>query len=183
MIGVWFKKGKVFLSLTFTLIPQILIDYHATPISRHFRFRKTLARIKQDFSWPNMHRTVEEFLQQYEKCQRFKTDCMKPTRLLQPLPVPIQVWTDISMDFIKGLPSSHGYNCIMVVVDRLSKYACLIPLKHPYTTIIVAKAFISNIVRLYGIPTSIVSDCDKVYISTFLANIISVSRHPAMYEL
>jgi hypothetical protein len=114
-----------------------------------------------------MHCTVEEFLQQYEQCQRFKTYCMKPTRLLQPLPVPIQVWTDISIDFIEGLPSSHGYNCIMVVVDHLSKYAHLIPLKHPYTAIIVAKAFISNIIRLYGILTSIVSECDKVFISIF----------------
>lgn len=145
MIGVWFRKGKVFLSLTSTLIPQILINCYATLISRHFRFHKTLVCIKQDFSWPNMHRTVEEFLQQYENRQCFKTNCMKPTGLLQPLPVPNQVWTDIFMDFIEGLPSSHGYSCIMVVVDRLSKYAHLIPLKHPYTAIIVAKAFISNI--------------------------------------
>lgn len=164
---MWFRKGKVFLSPTSTLLPQILIDCHATPIGGHFGFHKTLTRIKQDFSWPNMHRTVKEFLQQCERGQCFKTDCMKPAGLLQPLPVPNQVWTYISMDFIKGLPSSHGYSCIMVIVDHLSKYAHLIPLKHPYIAIIVAKAFISNIVRLHGIPTSIVSDRDKVFLSTF----------------
>jgi hypothetical protein len=69
------------------------------------------------------------------------------------------------MDFIEGLPSSHGYNCIIVIVDRISKYAHLIPLKHPFTTIIVASTFI--IIRLHGIPASIVSDQDKVFISTF----------------
>jgi len=164
---VWFRKGKVFLDPTSTLLPQILIDCHATPVGGHFGFHKTLARIKQDFSWPDMHRTVKEFLQQCERCQRFKTNCMKPAGLLQPLLVSNQVWTEISMDFIEGLPSSHGYSCIMVVVDRLSKYAHLIPLKHPYTAITVVKAFISNIVRLHGIPTFIVSDRDKVFLSTF----------------
>lgn len=69
------------------------------------------------------------------------------------------------MDFIEGLPSSHGYNCIIVIVDRISKYAHFIPLKHPFTTIIVASTFI--IIRLHGIPASIVSDQDKVFISTF----------------
>lgn len=49
---------------------------HATPIGGHFGFHKILTRIKQDFSWPNMHRTVKELLQQCDNCQRFKIDCM-----------------------------------------------------------------------------------------------------------
>jgi hypothetical protein len=60
--GVWFKKGKVFLSPNSTLIPLLLADCHATPIGGHFGFHKTLARIKQDFTWPRVHVTVKEFL-------------------------------------------------------------------------------------------------------------------------
>ncbi|KAL6322877.1 hypothetical protein AAG906_020920 [Vitis piasezkii] len=105
----------------------------------------TLSRIKHSFVWPSMRRMVKEFLQQCDVCQRFKTDCMKP-------------W---------GLPSSNGYTTIMVVVDRLTKYAHFIALKHPFTTVTVAKAFVANVVRLHGIPTSIVSDRDKVFISSF----------------
>ena len=110
---------------------------------------------------------VKDFLQQCDVCQQFKIDCMKPTGLLQSLPVPTQIWIDISMDFIKGLPSSNGYTAIMVVVDQLTKYAHFVALKHQFIAVIVAKAFVANVVYLHGIPTSIVSDRDKVFISFF----------------
>ncbi|KAI9200882.1 hypothetical protein LWI28_014479 [Acer negundo] len=71
------------------------------------------------------------------------------------------------LDFAEGLLSSGGYESIMVVVDRLSKGAHFIPLKHYFTSSSVAKAFVDNVVKLKGIPRSIVTDRGKLFMSSF----------------
>jgi hypothetical protein len=71
---------------------------------------------------------------------------LHPAGLLQPLPIPSEVWSDIAMDFIKGFPKVGGKSIILTVVDQFSKYAHFIPLCHPYSTSSVARAFFDGIV-------------------------------------
>jgi len=87
--------------------------------------------------------------------------------LLQPLPIPGQVWQDISMDFIEGLLNSSGKQDIFVVVDRLSKAAHFIALSHLYTTKEVAQAFLDNIFKLHGFPSTITNDRYSIFVSIF----------------
>jgi len=70
------------------------------------------------------------------------------------------------MDFIEGLPKSHSYDCILVVVDKFSKYAHFIPLAHPYSAFQVAMTYMEQVYKLHGLPEAIISHRDKVFTNT-----------------
>jgi hypothetical protein len=110
---------------------------------------------------------VEDFVKQCQVCQQAKHERNHPTGLQQPLPIPSGAWQDISMDFIEGLPKAEGYDCILVVVDRFSKYAHFLPLNHPFTAPQVARVFLDGVIKLHGMSKSIVSDKDRIFISSF----------------
>jgi hypothetical protein len=114
-----------------------------------------------------MKQTIKAFVAAYAVCLQAKPDRAKYPGLLSPLLVPTEVWQVVTMDFIDGLPTSALANCIMVVVDKLSKFAHFIPLHHPFIVSKIAQVFLDNVFRLHGLPTHIVSDRDPVFTSLF----------------
>ena len=90
-----------------------------------------------------------------------------PVGLLHPIPIPVQKWERISMDFITGLPKLFGKDCIFVVVDRRTKFAHLFVVNTTFTSTQVAELFFKEFFRLHGLPKSIVSDRDNIFLSAF----------------
>lgn len=79
------------------------------------------------------------------------------------------------MDFITGLPQSRGFTAIMVVVDRLSKYAHFAPLPTRFDAWWVANAFIDTVVKHHGFPATLVSDRDSVFLNEVWENLLRLS--------
>lgn len=149
------------------IIPLLLKEFHTTAIGGHGGVRRTYQRIYPEFYWKGLKKSIQDFVRSCEVCQRQKYDTTLPAGLLQPLPVPQQVWEAVTMDFIEGLPKSKGFDAIMVVVDRLSKYAHFIALSHPFSAPQIAQKFMEGVIRLHGVPRSLVSDRDRIFMSSF----------------
>lgn len=81
------------------------------------------------------------------------------------------------MEFIEDLPKSNGSSCILVVVDRYAKYSHFIPLKHPYTAAQIAHIFLQQVVKLHGMPYTITSDRDKIFISNLWKAFVQTVGH------
>ncbi|KAJ1377421.1 Ribonuclease H-like superfamily [Sesbania bispinosa] len=149
------------------LIIRILQEFHSYSIDGHAGFLRTHTRIATYFFWQSMRQDIRDFIRHCQICQRAKSCQTNPSGLLTPLSIPHQVWEDVAMDFITGLPLSKGFSVIFVVIDRLSKFAHFAPLRSTFTTPQVAEVFLNTVVKLHGIPSSIVSDRDKTFTSSF----------------
>ena len=165
--GVIKYKGRVVIPHTSSLVTQLLQVYHDSPLGGHSGELKTYQRLASCWFWSGMRKMVATYIRNCPVCQQAKAQTLKPAGLLNPLPIPATVWDEISMDFVEGLPKSNSVDSILVVVDRLTKYAHFIPLKHPFTAPGIATVFVREVARLHGFPTTIVSDRDKIFLSLF----------------
>jgi hypothetical protein len=180
--GRLFHEGRIVIPKQSPRIDWLLNEFHATAIGGHSGYLRTYKKLSGVVYWAGMRKKIKEFVEACEVCQQNKYQTLRPGGLLQPLPIPKQIWTDISMDFIGGLPKVQGTDTIMVVVDRLTKYAHFLPVKHPYTAKDIATLFIKEIVRLHGFPSSIVSDRDKVFLSTFWSELFKQAGTKLKYS-
>jgi hypothetical protein len=160
-------KGKIWIGKNSALQTKLIHSFHGSTLGGHSDIQATHHRLNKVFYWQGMQQDVESFVKQCVICQQAKHELCKYPGLFQPLPLPQSSWSDISMDFIEGLPSSNGYSVILVVVDRFTKHSHFFPIKHPFTAGSIAQVFLDNVVKLHGVPNSIVCDRDKVFTSTF----------------
>ncbi|KAK5825523.1 hypothetical protein PVK06_020365 [Gossypium arboreum] len=150
------------------LISMILNEAHCSRMSIHPGSTKMYHDLRRQFWWHGMKRDISDFVSKCLICQQVKAEHQVPTGLLQPIMIPEWKWDRVTMDFVSGLPvSASKKDAIWVVVDRLTKLAHFIPVRTDFSMDKLAELYVSQIVRLHGVPISIVSDRDPRFTSRF----------------
>jgi hypothetical protein len=147
-------------------LPDIVID-HAHTIVGHLGPQRTSEYCRRWFWWPRMGIDIERYCNSCGTCQMMKTSNQAKPGLLHNLPVPTRPWQSIAMDFVGPFPQCMGYDYLWVIICRLTNLVHLVPITVRTKTTDLAWFYTRDIVRLHGMPESIVSDRDSKFTSRF----------------
>ena len=106
-----------------------------------------------------MKRSIAELVAQCPNCQQLKVEHQRPGGYMKHIELFIWKWGMINRDFVTGLPLSFSkFDSIWVIVERITKVVHFLPVKTTYTAEEYVRLYIKEIVRLHGVPISIISD-------------------------
>jgi hypothetical protein len=155
---IWFGKRLV-VPVNPEIKKAIFDEAHMCKFFIHPGSTKMYQDLKRNFWWSNMKVDIAKYVAECDTCHRMKASHLKSAGVLQPLSIPMWKWDDISMDFIVGLPlTARKKDSIWVIVDRLTKTAHFIAVHTTYLVQQYAELYMDKIVRLHGIPKTIISD-------------------------
>ncbi|KAK5775382.1 hypothetical protein PVK06_043266 [Gossypium arboreum] len=161
-------KSRLCVPKNSELISIILNEAHCSQMAIHPGSTKMYNDLKRRFWWHGMKRDISDFVSRCLICQQVKAEHQVPSGLLQPITIPEWKWDRVTMDFVSGLPlSASKKDAVWVVVDRLTKSAHFVPVRTDFSMDKLAELYVSQIVRLHGVPISIVSDRDPRFTSRF----------------
>ena len=166
--GLIFCGSQLYIPSSDEIKSQLMSEAHDSAVGGHLGVVKTMDALSRSFYWPKMVKDVKEYINSCPTCLGNKARNHIPAGLLQPIPHPPRRWQQVSMDLITQLPPTRsGYDAIFVVVDKSSKMIHCIPTTTTCTAPDLAHLFFREIVRHHGIPTSIISDRDPRFTSSF----------------
>ena len=150
-----------------SLREALLKEAHSRGLAGHFGQDKTFHILFSRYHWPQLRKDTNNFVKRCIICQTTKGTSTN-ARLYSPLPIPTTIWEDLSIDFVLELPKTQRqHDAIMVVVDRFDKMAHFLPYKKTNDVVNIVNLFFREIVRLHGIPKSIMSDTNVKFLSHF----------------
>jgi len=166
--GILRFRDRVCVSGNWRMRRRVLDEGHKSRLSIHPGMTKMYKDLKESFWWPGMKTDVADFVAACLVCQKAKIEHQRPGGTLESLEIPQWKWDGITMDFVTHLPRSvKGHDAIWVIVDRLTKCAHFLPINLRMSMDKLAELYIREIVRLHGVPASIVSDRDPRFTSRF----------------
>ena len=123
-----------------------------------YMYTKTLALVKENFFWPKLEKDIARFVKKCVVCMMAKTHGNN-AGLYTPLPILNMPWEEVSLDFVLRLPrTQRNKDSILVIIDRFSKMAYFVPCNKSNDASHVADLYFKEIVRLHGIPKTMVLD-------------------------
>ena len=125
--GRVFYRNRMYIPDSSQLRLHLIQQAHSSPSGGHGGKARTFEIISRHYICPGIVQLVRRFVRNCEKCSRSKSSNEKYNGMLQPLPVPLEAWKEVALDFVTGLPKVGEYNAICVVVDRLTKQRHYIP--------------------------------------------------------
>nr|GAT46648.1 TY3B-TY3B protein [Mycena chlorophos] len=150
----------------------LIAETHDTPTeAAHAGYHRTYNRIAATYYWPRMSRDIKQYTSTCDICQKSKPRRHSRVGLLQPIPIPAQPFEVVSMDFIPELPKSEGFDNVLVITDKLTKYAIFIPCKTDISELETAQLFFKHVVTHYGLPRQVITDRDTRWRNDFWGEI------------
>jgi hypothetical protein len=147
---------------------RILAECHDSAIAGHVGKDRTMEQVKRRFYWKGMDEFIHSYVTSCDACQRNKPSQQAPMGLSMPLPIPTRPWQQVSMDLITQLPRSRlGKDAIVVFVCKLTKMVHYAATNTNVTAPVLADIFLREVVRLHGVPESILSDRDPRFTAKF----------------
>ena len=131
--GLLLLDNRIYVLSAGNLRTCVLQYNHDHILTGHFAQNKTLELVHCGYSWPSLCADVQQFCKSCVTCMQSKPQRHKPYGSLKQLTIPEQLWNSISIDFIEKLPSSSGFDTILVIVDWLTKQAIFIPAQDTIT--------------------------------------------------
>src|SRR5271168_4927045 len=165
--GLLYFRGKVYVPNSADLRRRIVSLCHDTKIAGHCGRWKTLELVSRNYWWPQMSRYIGKYVSTCDMCLRMKAPRQPPMGELHPLPVPDSPWDVISVDFISELPEANGKDCIMVVVDSVTKCSHFINTITTISAIGSARLYIKHVWKHHGLPQKVLSDRGPQFVAEF----------------
>ena len=157
---------------------ELVKEFHEHPLHGHQGIHKTLTRLRRTWDFPESRKTTQRIVKECDICNKAKANRHAPYGQLQPISPPDKAWHTVAMDFIVKLPPSKEpmtdaiFDSILVVTEKLTKYAYFVPYKESSTAEDIAFTFSKIVISQHGLPKRIITDRDKLFTSKFWTSLM-----------
>lgn len=157
---------------------ELVNEFHAHQLNGHQGIAKTISRLRRTYDFPDLRKCVQEIIKDCDTCNKAKASRHAPYGELRPIEPPDKAWHTVAMDFIVKLPPSEEpmteaiYDSILVITDKLTKYAYFLPYMESSTAKDLAYLFWRQVANQHGLPRKIITDRDKLFTSKFWKSLL-----------